>query len=79
MNSCPRCQAEHSHCRRELQGHESGKRVWSIWHCTRCSFTWRDTEPARSIDYSVRDPFSRVDPDHPEKYGHNIPPARAGD
>jgi hypothetical protein len=45
----------------------------------RCSFTWRDTEPARSIDYSVREAFSRIDPDRSEDYDQNIPPARARD
>ena len=79
MNSCPRCRADHSHFRKEWQGFESGKRVWTVWHCMRCSFTWRDTEPARSIDHSVREAFSRVDPDRPENYGQNIPPARARD
>ena len=79
MTSCPRCRGDHSHCGKEWQGVESGKLVWIVWHCRRCSFTWRDTEPARSIDYAVREPFSRVDPDQPENYGQNIPPARARD
>ena len=67
MISCPRCCADHSQCRKEHQGTESGKLVWTIWHCLRCSFTWRDTEPAQSIDYSVREPFSRLDPDDSKK------------
>jgi hypothetical protein len=79
MNRCPRCRADKSHCRREWQGLESGELVWTVWHCTRCSFTWRDTEPARSIDYDVREAFSRVDPDRPENYDQIIPPARARD
>ena len=76
MNRCPRCRADNSHCRKEWQGFEFGKLVWTVWHCMRCSFTWRDTEPARSIDYTIREAFSRVDPDRPEKYDQNIPPAR---
>lgn len=79
MTGCPRCRADQSHCREEWQGVESGKLVWTVWHCTRCSFTWRDTEPACCIDYAVREAFSRVDPDRPEKYGQNIPPARTRD
>ena len=94
MTSCPRCRGDHSHCCKEWQGFESGKLVRqpllvpesksalsfsTVWHCMRCSFTWRDTEPARSIDYAVREAFSRVDPDRPENYRHNIPPARVRD
>ena len=76
MTHCPRCCSDLSHCRKELEGMESGQLVWIIWHCMRCSFTWRNTEPPQSIDPAVREPFSSVDPDHPEKYGQNIPPAR---
>jgi C4-type Zn-finger protein len=79
MTSCPRCRADHSHCCKQWKGVQSGKIVWTIWHCQRCSFSWRDTEPARSIDYAARETFSRVDPDRPEKYGQNIPPARVRD
>ena len=79
MTSCPRCRADRSHCRKEWEGAESGKRVWTVWHCLRCSFTWRDSEPARSTDYAVREAFFRVDPDRPEAYGQNIPPARTRD
>jgi len=79
MTRCPRCRADHSHCCKEWQGVESGKLVWTVWHCTRCSFTWRDSEPARSIDYAVREVFSRVDPDRSEDYDQNIPPARVRD
>ena len=63
MTSCPRCRADRSHCRKEWEGAESGKRVWTVWHCLRCFFTWRDSEPARSTDYAVREAFFRVDPD----------------
>jgi hypothetical protein len=79
MTRCPRCRADHSHCYKEWQGVESGKLVWTVWHCMHCSFTWRDTEPARSIDYAVREAFSRIDPDRSEDYDQNIPPARARD
>jgi C4-type Zn-finger protein len=79
MTGCPRCRSAHTHCRRQWQGFESGNLVWTVWHCERCCFTWRDTEPARSIDNAVREAFSRVDPDRPEQYGQNIPPARVRD
>ena len=77
MTICPRCRAGQSHCRMEWQGAAgAAKPPWTVWHCRRCSFTWRDTEPARSIDYNARKAFARVDPDHAEKYAQAIPSAR---
>ncbi len=73
--SCPRCASADEHCRIEHQGRQNGEIVWTIRYCQRCCFTWRDCEPARSIDYNKRDAWFRVDPDHPEQYAYNIPPA----
>jgi hypothetical protein len=73
--SCPRCAAAAEHCRVETQGHENGAVLWTVFHCLRCSFTWRDTEPARSIDPKLRDPWGRMDPSRPQDYRYNIPPA----
>jgi hypothetical protein len=73
--SCPRCRAADEQLRVEHRGVEDGALVWTVRYCTRCAFTWRDTEPARSIDYEAREAFFRVDPDQPEKYRYNIPPA----
>ncbi len=78
MNGCPRCKAATADCRQEHQGREDGVVVWTVWHCTRCRFTWRDSEPATSNDWSARPAWSRVDPAHPENYRYNIPPAREG-
>lgn len=75
MNSCPRCRASAADCREETRGFEDGDLIWTVWHCTRCAFTWRDSEPERSIDYSVREQFFRVDPESPDNYPYNIPPA----
>ena len=75
--NCPRCQAAKEHLRTEYKGREGGELVWTVFYCRRCSFTWRDSEPAESIDYSQREAWFRADPDHPEKYKHNIPPAKA--
>ena len=75
--TCPRCQAGEEHQRTEYQGKESGEVIWTVFHCLRCAFTWRDTEPAESIEYDKRDPWFRVDPDQPEKYQHNILPAKS--
>lgn len=75
MISCPRCRAEREDCRLEWEGREEGVVVWTVYHCNRCSFTWRDTEPDRSIKYEARKALFRVDPDRPEQYRYNIPPA----
>ena len=76
MNACPRCLSAEEHLRVEHQGREDGAVVWTVYHCNRCSFTWRDSEPAESIDPEVRDPDFRIFPDEPERYRYNIPPAR---
>ena len=73
--NCPRCQAKPKDCVQECQGKEDGVVVWTVYHCTRCSFTWRDSEPDRSINYDVREAWFRVDPDQPDKYPDLIPPA----
>ena len=74
---CPRCAAEKKHLRTEHEGREDGELVWMVYHCSRCSFTWRDSELPESIDYEQREAWFRVDPDKPEQYHHNIPPAKA--
>ena len=76
--NCPRCQSEEKHHRLEYQGKEADKVVWTVYYCQRCCFTWRDTEPAETIDHTLRDTWFSVDPDNPEQYRHNIPPAKPG-
>ena len=73
--NCPRCYSEEKHLRREHQGHENGKLLWTVFYCQRCSFTWRDSEAAESINYDKREAWFRVNPDDKENYPHNIPPA----
>ena len=73
MSFCPRCQADTNACRVEHEGLDAnGKIVWTIHHCTTCSFTWRDSEPEESIVYEKRDPFARMDLD--KKYPVVMPP-----
>ena len=74
--NCPRCRSAKEHLRVEYQGREGDVVLWTVYHCNRCSFTWRDSEPAESIDYAEREAWFRADPNHPEKYKHNIPPAK---
>ena len=72
---CPRCQSGKQHLRKEHEGKEKGKLLWTVYHCQRCSFTWRDSEDAESIDHDKREAWFRVDPDNRDNYPHNIPPA----
>ncbi|BBD79553.1 non-oxidative hydroxyarylic acid decarboxylases subunit D [Aerosticca soli] len=75
MNAtCPRCRKQDAAA--VHQGREDGVVVWTVYHCPRCAFTWRDSEPAETIDPALRDPDFAVDPDHPEQYRYNIPPAK---
>ncbi len=74
--TCPRCQADAKFLRTEHQGKENDQIIWTVFNCQRCAFTWRDSEPPESIDYEVREAWFRVEPDKPEKYHHNIPPAK---
>lgn len=73
MSFCPRCQSDQAASRIEYEGRDNkDKLVWTIHYCTRCSFTWRDSEPEESIVYAKRDPFSRVDLD--KQYPVVMPP-----
>ena len=74
--SCPRCNTNQDRCRLEHEGRENGTLVWTVYYCEACSFTWRDSEPAESIDYKTRDPWFRVDANQADSYPHNIPPAK---
>ena len=71
---CPRCGRPGP--RREHEGREDGELLWTVWHCNACSFTWRASEPAESIDPEQRPAWFAVDPDDRARYHHNIPPAR---
>ena len=73
--SCPRCRAAPEACVQELQGMEDGAVLWTVFHCQRCSFTWRDSESERSISYDVREAWFRVDTENLDQYPYNIPPA----
>jgi len=76
MSFCPRCESTRDDCRVEMEGKEDGQLVWTIFHCGRCSFTWRDTELPESIDINQRDPWFKVDPDDPDRYVNILPPTR---
>lgn len=73
--NCPRCQSDEKHLRSEYEGRENGELLWTVYHCERCAFSWRDSEPAESIDYARRESWFQVDADDLDKYPQNIPPA----
>jgi C4-type Zn-finger protein len=74
--NCPRCQSKKDTHRVEHQGRDGDRIVWTVRYCTACAFTWRDSEPAESIDYETRDAWFRVDASRPDSYPYNIPPAK---
>ncbi|WP_372720462.1 non-oxidative hydroxyarylic acid decarboxylases subunit D [Immundisolibacter sp.] len=69
--NCPRCGGDQN--RVEHQGKENGTVIWTVHYCTACCFTWRDTEPALSIDPAKRRKVFQIDPSHPERFGVVIP------
>lgn len=76
--NCPRCNAGEELHRTEHLGREGDEILWRVYCCRRCCFTWRDSEPAESIDYEQREAWFRVDPERSEAYRHNVPPADQG-
>ncbi len=66
MEVCPRCRG--TEVEMQYQGKEDGRVIWSILHCRRCSFSWRDSEPPESIVPEKRDPFFNVNPDDINRY-----------
>lgn len=55
---CPRCEEQHIQLVHE--GREQGQRVWGVWHCTHCAFTWRDTEAALVINARQRPAWAQL-------------------
>ena len=74
MSTCPRCNGDRAI--KAHEGYEDDELLWTIYRCAACAFTWRDSEPPQSIDWNVREAWFRVDPENPERYPYNIPPAK---
>jgi C4-type Zn-finger protein len=73
MSACPRCQT--TELRTEYQGREGKQVVWTVLHCMRCSFTWRDIEPPDTTVPEKRDPFFNLNPDEIDKFPVVLPPS----
>ena len=65
-DACPRCRGTEVEV--NYRGKEEGRVIWSILHCLRCSFTWRDSEPPESIVTEKRDSFFNVNPEDIARY-----------
>lgn len=72
--TCPRCLG--TEIRTDYEGREGGQTVWLILHCTRCSFSWRTSEPKSAIDPSLRNPDFRVDASQIERMPVILAPTR---
>lgn len=55
---CPRCETPGAALMHEAQ--ENGQRVWSAFHCGHCAFSWRDSEPATTIDPRKRPAWAQL-------------------
>lgn len=71
---CPRCLGEKSELQHE--GRDGDTLVWSIHHCLACSYSWRDSEPASTVDPAVRDIDFRVDASDLSRFAIILPPTR---
>lgn len=59
MNTtCPRCETANG--RMMYEGREAGRLLWSAYHCGHCAFSWRDSEPATTIDPAKRPKWAQL-------------------
>ncbi len=71
---CPRC--ESVEIAQMHGGKEDGRPLWQVWHCRPCAFTWRDSEPAESIDPQARPAWAQLKGVDFDGLRQVIPPAR---
>lgn len=71
---CPRC--ESTGVTQMHAGMENGQILWRVWHCKDCAYTWRDSEPAESIDPKVRPAWAQMKGVDIDSLRQVIPPAR---
>jgi hypothetical protein len=56
--NCPRC--ETAGAQQVYEGRENGQRIWAVFHCDHCAFSWRDSEPASTIDPRKRPAWAQL-------------------
>lgn len=74
MKHCPRCTAQQGTL--AYAGTEAGTVIWRAWHCSACAFTWRDSEPAETVDPQRRPPWAQLHGIDLGGLRQVIPPAR---
>jgi vanillate/4-hydroxybenzoate decarboxylase subunit D len=72
--NCPRC--DKAQARLAHSGRENNVVIWRAWHCTVCSFVWRDSEPAESIDPHARPAWAQLANVDLDGLRQVIPPSR---
>jgi uncharacterized membrane-anchored protein len=71
---CPRCRGtavEQHHAARR----GDGSLVWQVLHCESCSFTWRTSEPAATLDPAQRPALFQLDAKRLDALPYHLPPA----
>lgn len=74
ITECPRCTASGDLLRIECNGYEAGRLIWTVRHCSACSFSWRDTEHERVIEHGLRPSWANIADTTLSLFPHNIPP-----
>ena len=64
--TCPRCGKPHPIV--DFIGEEDGTPAWTIRRCDTCCFSWRDSEPASTIDPAVRAAAFAVDTSNMDRF-----------
>lgn len=72
--TCPRCESVKT--AQMHTGLEGGRSLWSIWHCQACAYTWRDSEPAETLDPQLRPAWAQLKGVDFDSLRQAIPPAR---
>ncbi|MFZ2628458.1 MAG: non-oxidative hydroxyarylic acid decarboxylases subunit D [Rugosibacter sp.] len=71
--NCPRCASAKT--AQMHVGMENGQPLWTVWHCQSCAYTWRDSEPAASIDPQSRPAWAQLQGVDFDSLRQVIPPA----
>ncbi len=64
--TCPRCRSKETLV--DFRGEHDGELVWTIHRCHECCYSWRDSEPASTIDPAARASQFAVDVSDPDRF-----------